>query len=207
MPCTIRVRLALSFAATLLVAACSPSQAVTSVLPPVPGWQTDPAACVWHWRQGGGIGLWAESCKLSTGEWEVVWNVEASAFVLQLNGRVQQVVVQSWPFSKEGGLERLRQRLIQAGQLQESAPCQFVPARIRPAPRTMMFFTLSPTDPNAMRPTSTGGVPDPQCGPYGASTHGVRYFIMDLRWPDRAIFVEEGQERPMFDPLSVAVMN
>jgi hypothetical protein len=31
----------------------------------------------------------------------------------------------------------------------------------------------------------------------------VRYFVTDLRWPDRAIFVEEGQERPLFDPSSI----
>ena len=121
-----KIHHALSFAASLLVAVWFTSQAVASVLPPVPGWQTDPAACSWQWRQGDGMGLWTESCTLSTGQWEVGWNVEASAFVLQLNGQVQQVVVQSWPLSKEGGLERLRQSLVQAGQLPESAPCQFV---------------------------------------------------------------------------------
>lgn len=59
----------------------------------------------------------------------------------------------------------------------------------------------------AFAPTATGEVPDPVCGIYGASTHGVRYFITDLRWPDRAIFVDEGQERPLFDPTSITALQ
>jgi hypothetical protein len=35
----------------------------------------------------------------------------------------------------------------------------------------------------------------------------VRYFIVDRRWPDRVIFVNEGQERPMFDPESITWMQ
>ena len=64
---------------------------------------------------------------------------------------------------------------------------------------------LSPASPQALGPTAQGEVPEPLCGPYGASTHGVRYFIVDLRWPGLAVFVDEGQERPMFDPASITV--
>lgn len=204
---TMKSKLAALTVAIVTMSAYMPVQAVSPLPPPVPNWHTDPTACAWHWKVGGGIGLWVESCKLSTGNWEVRWSEEVYAFVVLFNGQVQQVAVQSWPFSNEGGIEKLRQSLIQAGQLTESAACQFVPAHIRPAPRTMMFFTLSPKDPNAMKPTSTGEVPDPQCGPFGASTHGVRYFMTDLRWPDRAIFIEEGQDRPMFDPRSITVLH
>lgn len=174
--------------------------------PPFPDWQTDPVSCTWHWKEGGRLGLWAESCTFPTGQWEVVWNEQAAAFILQVDGQAQQVVVQSWPYSKNGGAEILQDALIEAGQLSKTAACKFVPAAIRPAPRTMVFFTLSPQDPNAMKPTSAGEVPDPQCGPYGASTHGVRYFVTDLRWLDRAIFIDEGQERPLFDPRSLTVL-
>jgi len=51
--------------------------------------------------------------------------------------------------------------------------------------------------------TPSGDIPEPPCGPYGASTHGVRYFLVDLRQPDRLIFVDEGQDQPMFDPSSI----
>lgn len=173
---------------------------------PVPDWQTDPVSCTWQWKEGGGLRLWAEACTFPTGRWEVVWSERSAAFILQVNGQMQQVVVQSWPYSTDGGLEKLQDALVHAGQLSSTAACKFMPAAIRPAPRTMSFFTLSPTDPHAMKPTSTGEVPDPQCGSYGASTHGVRYFMTDLRWPDRAIFVDEGQERPLFDPRSVTAL-
>ena len=75
-----------------------------------------------------------------------------------------------------------------------------------PAPRTIAFHILTPIDQAALSPTVSGDIPEPACGPYGASTHGVRYFVTDLRWPDRAIFVDEGQERPMFDPSSITAL-
>ena len=190
----------LAWCCGLYLVAATASQSPRS---PVPDWQTDPVSCTWLWKEGGGLGLWTETCTFPTGRWEVVWSEQSAAFILQVDGQAQQVVVQSWPYSKEGGLEKLQDALVHAGQLSSTAACKFMPAAIRPAPRTMSFFTLSPTDPHAMKPTSTGEVPDPQCGSYGASTHGVRYFMTDLRWPDRAIFVDEGQERPLFDPRSV----
>ena len=193
-------------AATLTLAVGLVAHASNMSRPPVPQWQTDPARCTWQWKEGGGLGLWTETCTFPTGRWEVVWSEQAAAFILQVDGQAQQVVVQSWPYSKDGGPEKLHDVLVHAGQLSKTASCKFVPAAIRPAARTMAFFTLSPTDPNAMKPTSTGEVPDPQCGSYGASTHGVRYFMTDLRWPDRAIFVDEGQERPLFDPRSLTVL-
>lgn len=70
----------------------------------------------------------------------------------------------------------------------------------------MAFHVLAPIDPAALAPTLAGEVPDPVCGSYGASTHGVWYFITDLRWPDRAVLVEEGQERPLFDPASITLL-
>ncbi|MDV7401193.1 hypothetical protein RZS08_57785 [Arthrospira platensis SPKY1] len=39
--------------------------------PPEPGWQTAENACSWHWIEGSGLGLWAEACQLSTGQWSV----------------------------------------------------------------------------------------------------------------------------------------
>jgi hypothetical protein len=33
-----------------------------SRLPPMPDWQTDAARCAWEWREGGGIGLWTQTC-------------------------------------------------------------------------------------------------------------------------------------------------
>lgn len=172
-------------------------------IPPLPTWQTDARHCEWHWRKGGGLGLWAETCRLSTGRWDVVWDEPAAAFVLRHNGRPQQTVVQPWLLPKGQGLEGLTRRLQDAAALAVTAACQWQPTAPRPAPRTVAFWALVPKDPRALAPTAQGEVPAPVCGAYGASTHGVRYFIIDTRWPERAVFVDEGQERPMFEPLSI----
>jgi len=70
----------------------------------------------------------------------------------------------------------------------------------------MAVHVLAPIHPVALAPTAAGEVPDPVCGPYCASTPGVRYSLTDLRWPNRAIFVEEGQERPLFYPSGITVL-
>jgi hypothetical protein len=192
--------------AGLLLFAASPSLANGGSRPPAPDWQTDAAACAWEWREGGGIGLWTERCVFSTGLWEVVWNEAEGAFVQEADGEPMGIVVQPFELAEAGGPEALRLRLLAAGGLGAEAPCALEPAAIRPAPRTVAFLVLTPTVPGALAPTATGDVPEPLCGPYGASTHGVRYLVTDLRMPGIAVFVEEGQERPMFDAASVTAV-
>lgn len=185
--------------ALLAVAAAAPALAEETPRPPVPDWQTD-AACRWEWREGGGFGLWTESCRLSTGLWEILWDETAGAFVQTVAGEPAGIVVQPFAVADR---DELRRRLLEAGGLGDDAPCAFEPAALRPGPRTMAMHVLMPTVENAFAPTAEGEVPDPLCGPYGASTHGVRYVVEDLRWPGVAVFVEEGQERPMFAPQSL----
>ena len=189
----------------------------------MPAWQTDARQCAWHWREGGGLGLWAESCQLSTGFWEVVWDGPLAAFVVRHEGQVQATVVQSWTLPKGHGADiashasrrakfhamarALTRVLREAGALAPAAPCQWQAITPRPAPHTPAFLALVPRDRQALAPTAQGEVPEPVCGPYGASTHGVRYFMFDLRWPARAVSVDEGQERPMFDPASIVMLR
>jgi hypothetical protein len=183
---------------SVLLLAAAPA-AGDGARPPAPDWQTD-AACTWEWREGGGFGLWTERCALSTGLWEIVWDAAAGAFVQAVDGRPSGILVQPFAVADR---EALRHRLLEAGGLAPDAPCAFKAAALRPAPKTMAMYVLMPTMENAFAPTAEGDVPEPLCGPYGASTHGVRYLVEDLRWPGVAVFVEEGQERPMFDPMSL----
>ena len=189
-------------AATILATAVLSAPAAALDRPTLPDWRTD-AACEWVWTEGGGLGLWAERCPLSTGLWEATWSEEEGAFVQTIDGTPSGRLVKPVPFSGDTGWDGLRDALVAAGELGAEAPCAFEGAAIRPAPRTVGFVVLTPTAPDALAPTETGEVPEPLCGPYGVSTHGVRYFMTDLRIPGLAIFVEEGQERPMFDPMSV----
>lgn len=171
--------------------------------PPHPDWQTDTESCTWSWQEGGGLGLWAETCTLSTGLWRVIWDDTRGAFVERRDADITRVVVQPFALAPGEGVDALTDRLFAAGHLAQDATCRWESQPVRPAPRTMAFFVLTPADPDALRPTNEGDVPEPVSGPYGVSTHGVRYFITDLRWPHLATFVDAGQERAMFDPASI----
>lgn len=173
--------------------------------PARPDWQTDAGSCSWHWREGSGIGLWAERCRLGGDTWQVAWDRNEQAFVTRRNGQTLAIAVEVLDLPEEDGIHGLPRFLAEAGYLDPQAKCEMVAAAPRPAVRTTAFHVLSPSDPAALQPTAQGEVPEPVCGPYGASTHGVRYFMTDLRWPDRAVFIEEGQERPLFDPASITI--
>jgi hypothetical protein len=174
-------------------------------LPPRPDWQTSADNCSWHWEEGGGIGLWTEVCTFHGMEWRVSWDEEQAAFVTRSGAELAGVAVQPWRLPASSGIDALTKVLEQTGNLSPDAPCEWRSIALRPAPRTMAFFVLAPIAPDAFAPTPLGEIPEPLCGPYGASTHGVRYFIVDLRWQGRAIFVDEGQERPLFDPASITM--
>lgn len=192
------------FAAALALAAMATAPALAR--PPMPDWQTDAAACSWHWHERGGLGLWAERCALRSGLWQIEWREGAGGFVETLDGNVMRLVVRPFTLPPGGGIGGLPAVLVQAGFLAPDAPCHMTGAAIRPAPRTTMFHVLATLDANALAPAATGDVPDPVCGPLGVSTHGLRYFVTDLRWPGLAIFIDTGQERPIFEPASLTVL-
>jgi hypothetical protein len=189
----------------LSLALCQPaaSMADGEIRPPAPDWRTDPESCTWQWREGGGLGLWTETCDIADETWQVVWDADAAAFVTRRGDTVMGIAVQGFDMPPGPGIDGLGATLIAAGQLDPQAPCAWQPIALRPVPRTMTVHVLAPSDPAALAPDADGQVPDPVCGSYGASTHGVRYFLTDLRWPDHAVFVDEGQERPLFDPSSI----
>ncbi|SIT68871.1 hypothetical protein SAMN05216526_0953 [Ectothiorhodosinus mongolicus] len=187
----------------LLLSGCASLTPVSQDGPPEPDWQTDAAACHWVWQENDLLGLWSEVCELNTGRWELEWDETQQAFLMLHDGVAQDIVVQVFFLHEPLGLAGLPTRLVAAGYLNNATDCALTPIALRPAPRTMMFYQFMPCDPQAFAPTEDGQVPEPQCGPYGASTHGVRYFITDLRWPDRAIYVDEGQERFLFDARTI----
>lgn len=190
------------------IAATAPAIGFAHVgsLPPLPDWQTDSASCSWDWREGGGIGLWVESCDFNGSTWQVVWDEGRAAFVTRNDDSDMGIAVQAFALPTGAGISAFSEMLVATGDLAQDAACTWQAMDLRPAPRTMKFFVLAPTDPAALAPAPSGDIPEPVCGPYGASTHGKRYFITDLRWPERAIFVEEGQERPLFAPMSVTLL-
>lgn len=169
----------------------------------MPDWQTDAENCSWNWREGGGTGLWAETCRFNDRTWQVIWDEGQVAFVARAGDDDMGIVVKAFALPRGANIHELGKTLIEVGALDANAACIWDTIALRPAPRTMAFHVLAPADQTALSPTPSGEIPEPACGPYGASTHGVRYFLTDLRWPDLAIFIDEGQERPLFDPVSI----
>jgi hypothetical protein len=173
---------------------------------PMPAWQTDSTHCQWDWLQGGGIGFWAESCQLASGLWRIRWDSARGAFVQTLDHENLAIVVQPWPLDTGSNIAALSEALVAQAALEPEAPCRWETMVLHGAPETMLMYTLSPVDELATGMSPQGEVPEPVCGAYGRSTHGVRYFITDLRWPDLAVFVDEGQERPLFEPRSISIV-
>ena len=160
------------------------------------------AGCRWERVAGGGLEVRAQACDLATGRWRVVWEPQRQGFELRVDEQVRELVVQPWSLPPGGGPGSIVALLKAAGHLPAASDCQLVPATRRPLPRLATTFILAPAEP-VPAVTPSGDIPEPPCGPYGASTHGVRYFVVDLRRPDRLIFVDEGQDQPMFDPSSI----
>jgi hypothetical protein len=185
--------------------ACTEAVSPSGDLPPKPDWQTDAEQCSWQWHEGAGIGLWTETRRLNDRLWQVIYDESLDAFVTRIDDTVMGIAVQSFTLAPGSDVTALSQTLIESGHLQADAACEWQAIPVRPAPRTITFYSLAPKDPAALAPTAQGEVPEPVCAPYGASTHGVRCLISDLRSPDRVIFVEEAQERPLFDASSVSV--
>ena len=77
----------------------------------MPGWQTDPATCAWHWREGGGIGLWAETCVFTGVTWQVVWDADRAAFVTRSGEAVMGVAVESLTVPPGSDIAALSQAL------------------------------------------------------------------------------------------------
>jgi len=188
-----------------LVLASGPAQAAADRLPPDD--RLVSAGCRWEQAEGGGLSLSVQACDLVTGRWRVAWNAQRRGFELSVNGQAHSLVVQPWPVEgshAQAGLAGVVAALKAAGHLPPDSACRLQPAALRPLPRTAATYVLAPPVP-VPAVTASGEVPEPPCGAYGASTHGVRYFLSDLRWPGLVVFVDEGQDQPMFDPASIAV--
>lgn len=175
--------------------------------PPMPSESSVPGACTWHWKAGAGLGIWTERCVLETGVWEPQFDAALRGFVLTVDGEAQGTILQVFDKGAEEGIAAILPELRARGFLPDDDECRFEPAAIRPAPRTVAFYEIRPTGKRleAFEATPDDEVPEPPCGAYGWGTHGVRYFMTDTRFPDRAIYVNTGQDGTMFDDRTITL--
>lgn len=196
-----------TLAIVALVMAASMSCAAVSHAaqrPPMPSETIDPK-CVWNWKTGGGVGIWAQDCELATGKWEVLWNEAEAGFELKLNGEKTATVLQIFRKNRDAPASAILPELRKRGFIPDSDECVLTPATIRPAVRTIQFYEIRPIGSRlkALQAAPKDEIPDPPCPDYGVSTHGIRYFQHDLRKPDVVLYIDEGQDGTFYDPKTI----
>ncbi|MEY3289258.1 MAG: hypothetical protein RLZZ419_1500 [Pseudomonadota bacterium] len=191
------------FSLVWIVGSVIPASA--DVRPAMPTHSTDENGCEWQWLRGGGIGFWAENCNLITGNWHVDWDSTLPGFALWHDDDRVATVVQIFHKPTGAAIDAVLSELKSRQYVTDVEDCQFKPVDIRPAPRTIAFFDIRPEGKTlrAFEDKPQDQVPEAPCGEYGWSTHGVRYFISDLRQPDSILYVNEGQDGTMIEPSSI----
>lgn len=214
------MRKLLCAAAFSMAASLAAPAALAGEIPPMPSQTIDPA-CTWRWMEGKGadgpkISMWAQDCKLSTGHWHLRFEHEYPGFSLWVDDQRQGMVLQAFrlPAPAVGeavgngggaGIAALLPELRKRSLIADKDDCVFQPAAIGRQPRTVAQFEIRPTGETlkAFEATPNDEVPEPPCGDYAWSTHGVRYFQTDLRVPGAVLYLDLGQDGTLFAPETV----
>jgi hypothetical protein len=175
--------------------------------PPQPTGSSVPGKCTWEWKTGGGVGIWAERCDLETGVWEPRYEPNLHGFVLTVDGEDQTTILQVFEKLAAEDVAVILPTLRERGYIPDDDDCVFEPDSDRPASGTRNYFTIMPTGKRqeAFEATPDDEVPEPPCGDYGWSTHGVRYFFTDSRFPEWVIYVNIGPDGTMFDATTITL--
>jgi hypothetical protein len=193
----------------VIVAVCSLFCLATSAManPPEPSHSTDPDRCRWEWMSGGGLGVWAERCAFDTGVWQLRYAADLPGFILTVDGEDDVTVLQLFTKAAGADISAILPELRRRGYTADNDECLFKPLDIGQPAGPVAFFDIQPTGSlkAAFEATPDDIVPDPPCGDYGWSTHGVRYFMTDTRFPDRAVYIDIGQDGLMFDEKTVTL--
>lgn len=189
---------------TLGLALMAPAHAAER--PNMPSATIDPA-CTWEWLEGEGIATWAQDCKLKTGHWHLRWEKEMAGFSLWVDDQRSAIVLQRFALPAGAEISALLPELRKRALIADSDECVFQPAAIGAAPRTIAQFEIRPVGERlkAFEATPDDEVPEPPCGDYAWSTHGVRYFQTDLRFPGAVTYLDLGQDGTLFDPATVTL--
>jgi hypothetical protein len=182
----------------LALAGCTP-------VPKAPAHDGSADPCQWQTLESGPFSLRAQTCRHATGVWQVRPEPELPGFGLWRDGRRVTTVVQ-W-FAKAAGepVDAILPELRARGLIPDDEQCVFRPTA-RPGPRTHAYHDIRPigTRLSALEATPADQIPEPPCGEAGWSTHGVRYFMTDMRTPEWVFYVNEGQDGTLIDARSIS---
>lgn len=153
-----------------------------------------------------GLRFQAQDCRLSTGHWRVLAEPTLPGLALWRDGDRQATVLQVFTKPADAPVSTILPALRAGGHIPDDEDCQPVPASpARTAPATQTRYEIRPFGARlrALQATPADQVPDPPCGAYGWSTHGVRYLLLDQRRPDRVLYLDEGQDGTLIRPLTL----
>ena len=164
------------------------------------------SACQWQWLEAGPLRVRVEDCRHATGHWRVRHDPDLPGLALWRDGERVQTVLH-WLRKPESADVRAVMATLQAGgHVPPGEDCVFreVPGPVQPAGTRRHEIRPAGERLKAFEATPRDQVPDPPCGAYGWSTHGVRYFLTDARQPGWVLFVDIGQDGTQVDPASIS---
>lgn len=173
----------------------------TSVSPAVP-------ACRTEILRAHGLQVQAQDCHYATGHWRVLADAGLPGFALWRDNERIATVIHVLRTPAAAPLSSVLSALAARGLIPPDE-CVFAPADLRIAPAAgRRHHEIRPQGQRLarLRATPADQVPDPPCGDYGASTHGVRYFITDVRHPGWVLYVNLGQDGTQIEPSSIAIL-
>lgn len=188
----------------LVLASCTGDRPTPGTPPPAPAAEAAKACVVEHF-QVANLRVDGQSCRYSTGHWHLRPEPALPGLALWRDDERIDTVLQLFPRDPEAPIDALLDTLRTRGHIPPDRECVFEPTSLWAAPRTIAFFQIKPIGERLRRLKATprDEVPDPPCGDYGWSTHGVRYFLTDLRAPEWAVYVNEGQDGTLVDPRTL----
>lgn len=193
-----RLMLALALACAAVPAAAEP--------PPKPATSTDADKCEWIWKEGGGLGVWTETCRMN-GVWEAVYDDKAGAFVITIDGEPNGVVLQRFVKPADADIAAILPELRKRGLIPDDDECVFAKADRETSSPDIAFYEIMPVGSRkaAFDATPADEVPEPPCGDFGFAPDGISYFMTDSRHPDAVVYFNLGQDGMMFDPGTVTI--
>lgn len=193
--------IAIAFAVVIAGTPAAATAAAPRTPPPAP-------ACERQVLSAGPLRIEAWSCPLSTGRWHVRAEPARPGFALWVDDTRQATVVHAVPRAAGAPLSSVV-RTLAADGLVPADDCVFVRVRDRAVPRGARAYEIRPTRARlaALRATPRDQVPEPPCGEYGWSTHGVRWFVADPAHPRWVVYVNQGQDGTLIDPATLAIRD
>jgi hypothetical protein len=154
-----------------------------------------------------GFSIPTQACRFSTGLWRVEVDPELPGLALWRDSDRLTTVLQVFRKPANAPVEAILPQLIAQARVPDVDDCRFVAVPLRPAARSIAFHQIRPVGKRleAIEARIRHEIPEPPCGDYGWSTHGVRYFMTDFRRPDRVLYIDEGQDGTLIDPSGLSL--